>query len=78
MSGPATTPLDPKKLLLSKWTAGNPRNKEKHFLVARVLQPAAPAGKIAQIELEAVHSKRVTTLHWRELTDRRRWLPGWL
>ena len=26
-------PLNPKKLLNSKWTAVKPRNKEKHFLV---------------------------------------------
>ncbi|PAM39480.1 hypothetical protein CEJ63_25450, partial [Acinetobacter baumannii] len=25
--------VNPAKLLLSKWTAASPRNKEKHFLV---------------------------------------------
>ena len=28
--------INPKKLLHSKWTAVNPQNKEKHFIVAEV------------------------------------------
>ena len=32
-------PLNPKKLLLTKWTAVNPLDKQKHFLVSRVIQP---------------------------------------
>ena len=30
-------PLNPKKLLLTKWTAVNPLDKQKHFLVSRVI-----------------------------------------
>ena len=31
--------LSPKKLLLSKWTAVQPLNREKHFVVVRVIEP---------------------------------------
>ena len=62
-------PLSPKKLLLSKWTAVQPRNREKHFVVVRVIEPEPPALRIEQVELEAVHSRRMLQLHWRELTD---------
>ena len=34
--------LSPRKLLLSKWTAVTPRNKEKHFFVIRVTEPEPP------------------------------------
>ena len=51
-------PHSPKKLLLSKWTAVQPLNREKHFVVVRV-EPEPPAVRIEQIELEAVHSSRV-------------------
>ena len=35
-------PLNPKKLLLTKWTAVKPVAKQKHFLVSRVIQPDLP------------------------------------
>jgi tryptophan-rich hypothetical protein len=71
-------PLSPKKLLLSKWTAVRPLNREKHFVVVRVIEPEPPAVRIEQIELEAVHSGRVLQLHWRDLTDPRVWRQGWV
>lgn len=70
--------LSPKKLLLSKWTAVQPLNREKHFVVVRVIEPEPPAVRIAQVELEAVHSRRVLQLHWRDLTDPRVWRQGWV
>ena len=70
--------LSPKKLLLTKWTAATPLNREKHFVVVRVIEPEPPAVRIDQVELEAVHSKRVLLLHWRELTDARLWRQGWV
>ena len=54
--------LSPKKFLLSKWTAVQPLNREKHFVVVRVIEPEPPAMRIEQIELEAVHSGRVRQL----------------
>ena len=42
-------PLNPKKLLLTKWTAIKPVAKQKHFLVSRVIQPDDPADPIEQV-----------------------------
>jgi hypothetical protein len=47
-------PLNPKKLLLTKWTAVKPVAKQKHFLVSRVIQPELPTDPIEQVEIEAV------------------------
>lgn len=69
--------LSPSKLLLSKWTAASPRNKEKHFIVTCVIQPEPPAQAIEFVELEAVYSRRSVVLHWRELTNVTHWLQGW-
>lgn len=73
----ATRRLNPRKLLLSKWTAAMPQNKEKHFLVVRVIEPEIPEGRVEFIELEAVYSQRRFLLPWRDLTDTHLWLQGW-
>jgi tryptophan-rich hypothetical protein len=70
--------LSPKKLLLSKWTAVAPRWKEKHFLVTKVVEPEIVAGRIELVELEAVYSKRVRVIPWRELQDSAKWQRGWV
>ena len=50
--------VSPKKLLHSKWTAVEPRNREKHFLVTRVITDGAqqfdivPAGYGGPLYLE--------------------------
>jgi len=69
--------LNPRKLLLSKWTAVAPQNKEKHFIVSKVLRPDDPALPLELIELEAVHSKRIQLLPWRALQDTAIWRQGW-
>jgi tryptophan-rich hypothetical protein len=73
----ANRQLNPRKLLLSKWTAVNPRNKEKHFIVTKLLEPELPNMPLEQIELEAVYSQRSFILPWRELQESERWLQGW-
>ena len=70
--------LNPKKLLLSKWTAVNSIDKEKHFLVTRVINPEAAPHHIEFVELEAVLTRRSFTLPWAELTDKQLWLQGWI
>lgn len=72
-----TRHLSPKKLLLSKWTSVSPRNKEKHFIVTKVILPEPPSILIELIELESVHSRRSFILPWRELNDSQSWLQGW-
>ena len=74
----AMNPLNPKKLLLTKWTAVKPVNKQKHFLVSRVIQPELPTDPIEQVELEAVFSKAVQVIGWRELQDDSGWRQGWV
>ncbi len=67
--------LNPRKLLLSKWTAVHPQNREKHFLVSQLLSDEA--GNLLQIELQAVHSQRCQRLDWRALQDPEHWHIGW-
>ena len=76
--GTRTNPLGPKKLLLTKWTAVTPRNREKHFVVLRVIEPEPPSIRVEQVELEAVQSRQVYLLQWRELTDATLWRQGWV
>jgi len=73
----ATPRANPRRLLLSKWTARVPRNRKKHFIVTRVFQPQPPATRVEGVEIEAVISRRSFTLPWRDLTDCSRWLQGW-
>ena len=46
-------PLNPKKLLLTKWTAVKPITRQKHFLVRRVIEPDLPTDPIEDVEIEA-------------------------
>lgn len=71
-------PLNPKKLLLSKWTAVTPIAKQKHFLVSRVIQPEVPDAPIELVELEAVFSKATQVIAWRALQDDKVWRQGWV
>ncbi len=72
------TPLHPKKLLLTKWTSVQPVSKNKHFLVSQVIKPEPPDEKVEWIDMEAVFSKQVTRIHWRQLQDETLWRRGWL
>jgi tryptophan-rich hypothetical protein len=74
----STNALSPKKLLHTKWTAVVPHNKEKHFLVTKVLEPMPPGSPVVSVEIEAVHSKRTRTIAWRELKNELQWRRGWV
>ena len=67
--------LNPRKLLLSKWTAVHPQNREKHFLVSQLF--CDEDGTLLHIELQAVHSQRCQRLDWRALQDPLHWQVGW-
>jgi tryptophan-rich hypothetical protein len=71
-------PLNPKKLLLTKWTAVQVTAKQKHFLVSKVIAPDDPKAAIVEVEIEAVHSKQTRLIAWRELQDERLWKQGWV
>lgn len=65
----------PAKLRLSKWTARQPRNREKHFLVLDLLHDEQ--GVLLQVELQAVHSGRSEWIDWRLLRNQDVWQLGW-
>ena len=69
-------PLNPKKLLLTKWTAVKPIAKQKHFLVSRVIEPELPTDPVVSVEIEAVFSKATQAIAWRELQDGSVWRQG--
>jgi tryptophan-rich hypothetical protein len=71
-------PLNPKKLLLTKWTKVKPLAKQKHFLVSRVIEPDLPTDPIESVEIEAVFSKATQMIAWRELQDNSVWRRGWV
>ena len=71
-------PLNPKKLLLTKWTAVTPVAKQKHFLVSKVIQPELPTDPIELVEIEAVFSKATQVIAWRELQNDGVWRQGWV
>ena len=70
--------VSPKKLLLSKWTAVKPVQKDKHFLVSKVIQPEPPATAVQWIEIEAVYSKRILRIDWHDLRNTDQWRQGWV
>jgi tryptophan-rich hypothetical protein len=55
-----------------------PRNKEKHFLVTKVLEPMPPGSPVVSVEIEAVYSKRTRVIAWRELKNELQWRRGWV
>ncbi|AUZ44690.1 MULTISPECIES: TIGR02450 family Trp-rich protein [Pseudomonas] len=67
--------LNPAKLLLSKWTATSPKNKEKHFLVTELFRDEE--GTVLEIELQAVMTRRSERLPWQALQNPERWKMGW-
>jgi tryptophan-rich hypothetical protein len=69
-------PLNPKKLLLTKWTAVTPVAKQKHFLVSRVIEPELPTDQIERVEIESVFSKATQVIAWRELQYESVWRQG--
>jgi tryptophan-rich hypothetical protein len=64
--------------LLTKWTAVHPIQKQKHFLVSRAILPELPHEAIEYVEIEAIFSKAVQQINWRELTDAAIWKKGWV
>ena len=69
--------LNPKKLLLSKWTAVKPVAKQKHFMVSKIIFPDVPDQPIEFVEIEAVYTKKVSRIAWRDLTNSEQWIQGW-
>jgi tryptophan-rich hypothetical protein len=70
--------LNPKKLLLSKWTAVTPVAKQKHFLVSKVIKPDLPTAPIEWVEIESVFSQSKQVIAWRDLQNDSVWRQGWV
>lgn len=71
-------PLNPKKLMLTKWTAVKPVAKQKHFLVSKVIPPELPTDPIEWVEIESVFSKATQIIPWRDLQNDEVWRQGWV
>ncbi|VVO50797.1 TIGR02450 family Trp-rich protein [Pseudomonas fluorescens] len=67
--------LNPRKLLLSKWTAAHPQNREKHFLVTELI--CDEEGTVLEVELQAVLTQRAERLDWQILKNNSEWQQGW-
>ncbi|ASV36603.1 hypothetical protein CI807_10570 [Pseudomonas sp. NS1(2017)] len=67
--------INPAKLLLSKWTAARPHNKEKHFLVTELFRDEE--GVVLEIELQAVMTRRAERCAWQTLQNDGAWKIGW-
>lgn len=67
--------INPSKLLHSKWTAIDPKNREKHFIVTKVHKDDEE--QIQACDLEAVLSHKVYPIDWRDLKNQQQWLMGW-
>jgi tryptophan-rich hypothetical protein len=67
--------INPRKLLSSKWTAVNPTNREKHFLVSEI--EFDEEGAVIACFIEPVISNRQIPIEWRDLQDVSQWLHGW-
>jgi len=67
--------INPNKLHHSKWTASQPRDKEKHFMVVQLVRDDDDV--VTHVILEAVLSRRQYPMPWRDLQDGQQWLMGW-
>ncbi|MDR9754149.1 TIGR02450 family Trp-rich protein [Pseudomonas sp. SZMC_28357] len=67
--------INPSKLLLSKWTAAHPQQREKHFLVTELFRDEE--GVVLEVELQAVLTQRSKRIDWQTLKDSNTWLLGW-
>jgi tryptophan-rich hypothetical protein len=47
-------------------------------LVSRVIEPELPTDPIEMVEIEAVFSKAVREIAWRDLQDEEVWRQGWI
>ena len=71
-----TNTFNVSKLLLSKWTATAPLEKQKHFLVVELIKDESEE-KVIGCVLEAVINKQTFEIDWQELKDAERWIQGW-
>lgn len=72
----AKNPVQKAKIVGSKWTARQPHNREKHFLVLSwVLDENEEPTE--RVHLEAILTGNVREIHWRDLESVEKWRIGW-
>jgi len=67
--------VSPKALLHSKWTKVEVCNKEKHFVITKVVVDENQS--ITQCIIEAVISHHEYEINWRDLKNSLCWRMGW-
>ena len=67
--------INPEKLLRSKWTAVEPRNRQRHFMVTRLIRDDKE--RVIECELEAVLNREVFIIDWQTLKNQHQWIMGW-
>ncbi|WP_417441364.1 TIGR02450 family Trp-rich protein [Idiomarina sp.] len=67
--------INPAKLRNSKWTAVEPLNREKHFLVSEVEYDED--GSVISCKIESVLSRNEYSINWLELKSEEKWIQGW-
>lgn len=75
LKGAALNKINPKKLLSSKWTAVEPKKREKHFMVTEL--EFDEEGAVISCSIEAIISKRSIPIQWQDLKDMSHWVHGW-
>lgn len=65
------------KLLNSKWTAVQPQNKEKHFIVTKVFHNEMDPQIIDDVIIEAVFTRKEYRVKASELRVTDNWIKGW-
>ncbi|MBS3952523.1 MAG: TIGR02450 family Trp-rich protein [Methylomicrobium sp.] len=68
--------INPEKQLMTKWTAVEPKRKERHFIVTKLICLTDEIFVVACV-LEAVINKNNYEMDWRELKDTKVWKTGW-
>jgi tryptophan-rich hypothetical protein len=61
---------------MSKWTAAQPEQKEKHFIVTKLIR--ADNQTITGCVLEAVINRHTYEIDWHNLEDSQNWKAGWV
>lgn len=67
--------VSPKVLLHSKWTKLNVENREKHFIITKVLFDEQK--NVVECTITAVINKREYSINWRDLKKPTLWRFGW-
>lgn len=67
--------INPNKLRHSKWTATQPSNNEKHFIVTQLLRDEEE--NVVEVVIEAIYSPRERVVPWKNLKNDSVWKAGW-